>query len=62
MPQMGDLNYTMLRASPSRCWPLGGTSCLAGSYPRNRRFGEGLVGRLVLVDELGMRFETLRHR
>ena len=25
-------------------------------------FGEGLVGRLVLVDALGMRFETLRYR
>jgi molybdopterin/thiamine biosynthesis adenylyltransferase len=26
------------------------------------RFGNGLVGRLVLVDALGMRFETLRYR
>jgi hypothetical protein len=25
-------------------------------------FGEGLVGRLVLVDALGMRFDTLRYR
>ncbi|MGH6842549.1 MAG: ThiF family adenylyltransferase, partial [Methylocella sp.] len=25
-------------------------------------FGEGLVGRLVLLDALGMRFETIRYR
>jgi adenylyltransferase/sulfurtransferase len=25
-------------------------------------FGEGLVGRLALVDALGIRFETLRYR
>ena len=25
-------------------------------------FGEGLVGKLVLVDALGMRFETVRYR
>ena len=25
-------------------------------------FGEGLVGKLVLVDALNMRFETLRYR
>ena len=25
-------------------------------------FGEGLVGRLMLIDALGMRFETLRYR
>jgi adenylyltransferase/sulfurtransferase len=29
--------------------------------PRDRRFGESLVGRLVMVDARAMRFETLRY-